>query len=92
MFGVIWVKIIFQLIWFLFQISCNRYVGVMFSVLSISGFIFSEEREVSNVRITAKVAGYSLVSYTPSLQEYGSALVYNIGNLLSPPYRSGLFL
>jgi hypothetical protein len=38
-----------------------------------------QEREVSNVRITAKVAGYSLVSYTPSLQEYGSALVYNIG-------------
>lgn len=34
--------------------------------------------ETSNVKITAKVAGYSLVSYTPSLQEYGSALIYNI--------------
>ena len=29
--------------------------------------------------VTVKVAGYSLVSYTPSLQEYGSALIYNIG-------------
>lgn len=37
-----------------------------------------EDTETSNVRITAKVAGYSLVSYTPSLQEYGSALIYNI--------------
>jgi hypothetical protein len=37
-----------------------------------------EDTETSNVKITAKVAGYSLVSYTPSLQEYGSALIYNI--------------
>jgi len=37
-----------------------------------------EKRETSNVRITSKVAAYSLVSYTPSLQDYGSALIYNI--------------
>jgi len=37
-----------------------------------------DDTETSNVKITAKVAGYSLVSYTPSLQEYGSALIYNI--------------
>ena len=49
--------------------------------------IDSQETEVSNVRITAKVAGYSLVSYTPSLQEYGSALVYNIGGLLLYPFK-----
>jgi len=34
--------------------------------------------ETSNVKITSKVAAYSLVSYTPSLQDYGSALIYNI--------------
>ena len=34
------------------------------------------------MKITAKVAGYSLISYTPSLQEYGSALIYNIGRLM----------
>jgi len=38
----------------------------------------NEDTETSNVKITAKVAGYSLISYTPSLQEYGSALIYNI--------------
>ena len=41
-----------------------------------------EKRETSNVRITSKVAAYSLVSYTPSLQDYGSALIYNIGKNL----------
>ena len=35
--------------------------------------------ETSNVRITSKVAAFSLVSYTPSLQDYGSAIIYNIG-------------
>ena len=38
-----------------------------------------EKEETSNVRITSKVAAYSLVSYTPSLQDYGSAMIYNIG-------------
>eukprot|EP00090_Calanus_glacialis_P003190 TRINITY_DN12342_c0_g1_i2.p1 TRINITY_DN12342_c0_g1~~TRINITY_DN12342_c0_g1_i2.p1 ORF type:complete len:601 (-),score=144.37 TRINITY_DN12342_c0_g1_i2:513-2315(-) len=37
-----------------------------------------EKEETSNVRITSKVAAYSLVSYTPSLQDYGSAMIYNI--------------
>ena len=38
-----------------------------------------ENGETSNVRITSKVAAFSLVSYTPSLHDYGSALIYNIG-------------
>ena len=38
--------------------------------------------EASNIKITCKVAGYSLVSYTPSLQDYGSAIIYNIGRCL----------
>ena len=33
------------------------------------------------MKITSKVAAYSLVSYTPSLQEYGSAIIYNIGRM-----------
>lgn len=37
-----------------------------------------EDVETSNVKITSKVAAYSLVSYTPSLQDYGSAMIYNI--------------
>jgi len=37
-----------------------------------------ENTETSNVKITSKVAAYSLVSYTPSLQDYGSAMIYNI--------------
>ena len=40
-----------------------------------------EDIETSNVKITSKVAAYSLVSYTPSLQEYGSAIIYNIGRM-----------
>jgi len=36
------------------------------------------KKEVSNAQITSKVAAYSLVSYTPSLQDYGSGLIYNI--------------
>jgi len=43
-----------------------------------SSWRVDEDTETSNVKITAKVAGYSLISYTPSLQEYGSALIYNI--------------
>jgi len=43
-----------------------------------SSWKVDEDTETSNVKITAKVAGYSLISYTPSLQEYGSALIYNI--------------
>ena len=35
----------------------------------------------SNVKITSKVPAYTLVSYTPSLQEYGSAIIYNIGRM-----------
>ena len=38
-----------------------------------------DNTEVSNIRITSKVASFSLVSYTPSLQDYGSAMIYNIG-------------
>jgi len=34
--------------------------------------------ETSNVQITSKVAAFSLVSYTPSLQDLGSAIIYNI--------------
>jgi len=37
-----------------------------------------DKKEVSNIRITSKVASFSLVSYTPSLQDYGSAIIYNI--------------
>ena len=37
------------------------------------------ETETSNIRITSKVAAFSLVSYTPSLQDYGSAMIHNIG-------------
>ena len=40
-----------------------------------------EDIESSNVKITSKVPAYSLVSYTPSLQEYGSAIIYNIGRM-----------
>jgi len=36
------------------------------------------EAETSNIRITSKVAAFSLVSYTPSLQDYGSAMIHNI--------------
>ena len=38
-----------------------------------------DNTEVSNIKITSKVASFSLVSYTPSLQDYGSAMIYNIG-------------
>ena len=31
------------------------------------------------LQITSKVAAFSLVSYTPSLQDLGSAIIYNIG-------------
>jgi len=37
-----------------------------------------DNTEVSNIKITSKVASFSLVSYTPSLQDYGSAMIYNI--------------
>jgi hypothetical protein len=43
-----------------------------------STWMLNDDTETSNVRIASKVAGYSMVSYTPSLQEYGSALIYNI--------------
>ena len=33
------------------------------------------------LQITSKVAAFSLVSYTPSLQDLGSAIIYNIGNI-----------
>ena len=33
------------------------------------------------MKITSKVPAYTLVSYTPSLQEYGSAIIYNIGRM-----------
>ena len=38
-----------------------------------------DNTETSNIKIISKVAGFSLVSYTPSLQDYGSAIIYNIG-------------
>ena len=38
-----------------------------------------DNTEVNNIKITSKVASFSLVSYTPSLQDYGSAMIYNIG-------------
>jgi len=43
-----------------------------------SPWTVEEKEETSNVKITSKVAAYSLVSYTPSLQDYGSAMIYNI--------------
>ena len=33
------------------------------------------------MQITSKVAAFSLVSYTPSLQDLGSAIIYNIGKI-----------
>ena len=33
------------------------------------------------MKITSKVPAYTLVSYTPTLQEYGSAIIYNIGRM-----------
>ena len=41
-----------------------------------------DNTEVSNIKITSKVASFSLVSYTPSLQDYGSAMIYNIGTII----------
>ena len=46
------------------------------------------------LQITSKVAAFSLVSYTPSLQDLGSAIIYNIGrnqSALSSTYIFGLF-
>ena len=43
-----------------------------------------ESNETSNIKVLCKVAGYSLVSYTPSLQDYGSAIIYNIGQWDDP--------
>jgi len=40
--------------------------------------VAGNDKEMSNAQITSKVAAYSLVSYTPSLQDYGSAVIYNI--------------
>lgn len=50
--------------------------------------------EVSNIKITSKVASFSLVSYTPSLQDYGSAMIFNIGriSLLLKPKNWKIFL
>ena len=50
--------------------------------------------EVSNIKITSKVASFSLVSYTPSLQDYGSAMIFNIGkiSLLFKPKNWKIFL
>ena len=48
-------------------------------LLYVSPWKLDESSETSNIKIICKVAGYSLVSYTPSLQDYGSAIIYNIG-------------
>ena len=48
-------------------------------LLYVSPWKVDESSETSNIKIICKVAGYSLVSYTPSLQDYGSAIIYNIG-------------
>lgn len=59
---------------------CNAFSSVKGSewVMYASTWPLSDDSETSNVRVAAKVAGFSMVSYTPSLQEYGSALIYNI--------------
>lgn len=59
---------------------CNAFSSTKGSewIMYGSTWKLSEDSETSNVRVAAKVAGFSLVSYTPSLQEYGSALIYNI--------------
>ena len=48
-------------------------------LLYVSPWRLEDNTETSNIKIICKVAGYSLVSYTPSLQDYGSAIIYNIG-------------
>jgi hypothetical protein len=59
---------------------CNAFSSAKGSewVMYGSTWNLNDDTETSNVRIASKVAGYSMVSYTPSLQEYGSALIYNI--------------
>ena len=48
-------------------------------LLYVSPWKLEDSSETSNIKIICKVAGHSLVSYTPSLQDYGSAIIYNIG-------------
>ena len=44
----------------------------------INSLIFENPETTSNARITCKVARLSLESLNPSLQDYGSAIIYNI--------------
>jgi len=59
---------------------CNNFSSVKGTewLLYVSPWKVDESSETSNIKIICKVAGYSLVSYTPSLQDYGSAIIYNI--------------
>jgi len=59
---------------------CNNFSSGKGSEWMLYGSTWALEngQDTCNVRITSRVAGYSLVSYTPSLQDYGSALIYNI--------------
>ena len=42
--------------------------------------MFENPENTSNARVTTKVARLCLESLNPSLQDYGSAIVYNIAN------------
>ena len=44
----------------------------------IQSLIFENPEVTSNARITCKVARLSVESLNPSLQDYGSAIIYNI--------------
>ena len=46
----------------------------------IESLIFENPENTSNARVTTKVARLCLESLNPSLQDYGSAIVYNIAN------------
>ena len=60
---------------------CNNFSSCKSSewLFYTSPWMLEDNTQASNIRITSKVAAFSLVSYTPSLQDYGSAIIYNIG-------------
>ena len=51
------------------KVGLLRYLG---------SFFFATNKNSIMDKLTKLWLGFSMVSYTPSLQEYGSALIYNI--------------
>ena len=75
----------------LFQIECNRFQSKQFANLfetnsAAEWLLYISEwksqatnTELSNVRVTTKVAVNALLGDTPNLQNYGSAIMHNLG-------------